>query len=194
MKIYFDGCSWTYGGELEEEHRESQRFSRLVCEELGAEEYNISKGGASNNRIVRQLLVENNISDYDLAIIQMTYPSRTEYYDKKWKGITIQDTPLWNPKTWINKRYVIDHEDFWTYYYSKIYDEYYGSVYENISAITIRNHCKVNNVKLILTTINKNKEMKFDFDLDNKRYPRASGYHPNKDGHRLIAENLLELV
>ena len=30
MKIYFDGCSWTYGTELE--NKEQERFSRLICE------------------------------------------------------------------------------------------------------------------------------------------------------------------
>ena len=68
MKIYFDGCSRTWGGELE--NREQERFSSLICKKLDAEEYNISRGGASNERIVRQLLVENDITDYDLAIIQ----------------------------------------------------------------------------------------------------------------------------
>ena len=58
MRIYFDGDSWALGGELDEEHRLSKRFSALVSKKLGAEEYNISRGGVSNNHIVRQLLLE----------------------------------------------------------------------------------------------------------------------------------------
>ena len=34
MKIYFDGCSWTEGAELENEKEE--RFSKVLCNELGA--------------------------------------------------------------------------------------------------------------------------------------------------------------
>ena len=37
MKIYFDGCSRMWGGELE--NKEQERFSFLVSKELGAEEY-----------------------------------------------------------------------------------------------------------------------------------------------------------
>ena len=77
MKIYFDGCSWTCGEELE--NRQEQRYSRMIANDLGAEESNFSTSGASNDRMVRNLMVENNIEDYDLAIIQMTFPARTEY-------------------------------------------------------------------------------------------------------------------
>ena len=112
MKIYFDGDSWTRGNEIDEEQRLSKRFSALVSKELGAEEYNISRGGASNNRIVRQMLFDNDISEYDVAIIQMVYPERSEFYSDKvkdWKTITIADTPLvkwyrWEKrKKWLDK-------------------------------------------------------------------------------------------
>ena len=73
MKIYFDGCSWTKGAELE--NPEEERYSKLICNHLGAEETNLSMSGGSNDRIVRQLLVEINIEEYDLAIIQMTFPA-----------------------------------------------------------------------------------------------------------------------
>ena len=79
MKIYFDGCSWTMGAELE--NPEEERFSRLVCQEFDAEEKNISMGGGSNERIIRNMMVKKNIEEYDLAVIQMTFPARTEYYN-----------------------------------------------------------------------------------------------------------------
>ena len=41
MKILFNGCSWTEGAELE--NPEEERYSRLVCNELGADEKNIAK-------------------------------------------------------------------------------------------------------------------------------------------------------
>ena len=44
MRIYFDGCSWTKGEELE--NQEEDRFSRLVANHFDAEEYNIAiRGG-----------------------------------------------------------------------------------------------------------------------------------------------------
>ena len=63
MKIYFDGCSWTRGAELQ--NPEEERYSKLLCNELGAEETNLAVSGGSNDRIVRNLLVENNIEDYE---------------------------------------------------------------------------------------------------------------------------------
>tara|TARA_B100000287_G_scaffold431438_1_gene488681 strand:- start:62 stop:739 length:678 start_codon:yes stop_codon:yes gene_type:complete len=79
MKIYFGGCSWTEAGNLKKQKYE-QRFSRLVSDHFGAEEHNFALSGGSNDRIIRKLLVEHNIEEYDLAVIQMTFPARTEYY------------------------------------------------------------------------------------------------------------------
>jgi len=191
MKIYFDGCSRTWGGELE--NREQERFSSLICKKLDAEEYNISRGGASNERIVRQLLVENDITDYDLAIIQMTFPSRTEYFYQKWRGVSIQDTQLWKP--WKKKKKRFEHEDFWTYYYDKIYCEYHGSIKERITYQIIKDHCKVNNVPLILMTNNNwDTDLKFDIEIEHTRYPKAHGGHENKEGHRILADDILSLL
>ena len=88
MKIYFNGCSWTRGVELE--NQEEERFSRLICNELGAEETNLGKGGGSNDRIIRMMMCNDNFEEYDLAVIQMTMPARTEYWnddDGKWMRI-----------------------------------------------------------------------------------------------------------
>ena len=191
MKIYFDGCSRMWGGELE--NREQERFSALICKELDAEEYNISRGGASNERIVRQLLVENDITEYDLAVIQMTFPSRTEYYHQKWRGVSIQDTQLWKP--WKKKKKRSEHEEFWTYYYDKIYCEYHGSIKERITYQIIKDHCNVNKVPLILMTNNNwDTDLKFDIEIEHERYPKASGGHENKEGHRILADDILSLL
>ena len=85
MKIYFDGCSYTRGDELDDP--EGERFSKIICDKLGAKETNFAKGGGSNDRIIRNLIVENNIQEYDYAVIQMTFPTRTEYWDGKWRTV-----------------------------------------------------------------------------------------------------------
>ena len=46
MKIYFDGCSWTEGAELSQPQEE--RYSKLICDKLGAEETNLALGGGGN--------------------------------------------------------------------------------------------------------------------------------------------------
>ena len=104
MKIYFDGCSFTYGSELE--NHEKERYSRLICNELGAEEKNYAMGGGSNDRIIRNLMTENDIEKYDLAIIQMTFPARTEYLKLQQlvKDEWIKVSPKWNYSEWLYKR------------------------------------------------------------------------------------------
>tara|TARA_Y100001963_G_scaffold121884_1_gene170822 strand:+ start:354 stop:1046 length:693 start_codon:yes stop_codon:yes gene_type:complete len=223
MKIYFDGCSWTEGGELKEELRESQRFSAIVSKELGAEEYNLSQSMSSNDKILRHLVFDNDIRDYDLAIIQMTYPSRTEYYDRKkerFQNIAINITPLWKHviknKIWDNApngrlKSTLDwshpvkkgkkigpswwtDEDrlFWYHYYTDVYTDHYGHVKEKMTYQLIKDHCKVNNVPLVLMTINNwNTKLKFDLELENKKYPREPQNHPDHVGHKMIAEDIL---
>lgn len=189
MKIYFDGDSWTKGNDLDEDIKYTSRFSALVSKELGAEEYNISKSGRSNHRIVRHLLIENDISKYDLAIIQMSFPNRTEFFDSrikpgrtvgKWSSVSFTDIKV--------------HTDFWKQYYKEIYNETYGSTYEQIFATTIRDHCKVNNVKLLLLSNNYNTDVDFDLQLQVPRYPQGKKLHPNEIGHRLIADDILRLI
>ena len=54
MKFYFDGCSWTWGGGLSENgYSLEDRWSTLVCKHFGAEEFNISSSGATNETIMR---------------------------------------------------------------------------------------------------------------------------------------------
>lgn len=191
MKIYFDGDSWTWGGELE--NNISERFSAIISRKLGAEEYNYAQCKGSNDSIIRRLLLENNISEYDFAIIQMTYPSRTEFYDGKYIRVATQDV-----KTMIHKRKSIRNEDdliFWTHYYTNVYNQRYFADKEKIHCKTIRGHCKLHNVPLILTTNNNwDTKIKFDLELEHTKYPRAPENHPNAEGHRIIAKDILSLL
>jgi len=224
MKIYFDGCSWTRGVELENE--EEERFSRLICNELGAEETNLGKGGGSNDRIIRNLIVENNIEEYDYAVIQMTYPARTEYLDHKWRHVNpcghppilkehlagdisqetmciIQefvDRSDFNFTKWLSEKKggqnqkFRHHSDFWTYYYTKICNSNYFHTKEKIQYETIKSYCKSKGVPLILCSINEWSKLNFDYPIRVKKKYRAEHGHPNKEGHRLIAKVILDKI
>ena len=225
MKIYFDGCSRMWGGKLE--NREQERFSFLVSKELKAEEYNISKPMASNDRIIRQLIFDHNISDFDLAVIQMTFPSRTEYYDKikdkflnvsicktplweRWKNVTfnqapagrITDTPDWSHPMGIKgKKRGWNHwtdvdRKFWLDYYTNVYTDYHGVVKEKIIYQSIKDHCKVNNVPLILMTNNNwDTNLDFDIEIEHTKYPKfKGGGHETKEGHKILAEDVLSVL
>ena len=185
MKVYFDGCSWTNGAELD--HPEQERFSKLICDEFGAEETNLSIKGGSNDRIVRNLLVEHNIEDYDLAVIQMTFPVRTEYYDKGW--VKVSRNRPW-PKS--NDVKVNPISDFWKYWFVHITNEKYFETKEKIHYHTIRNSCKI---PLVLVTIDRFTKLPFDLQLEDgsRRFKHERG-HPNKHLHRLIADKIINIA
>ena len=195
MKIYFDGCSWTKAGHLKLE----ERFSRLVSDHFGAEECNYSKAGGSNDRIIRNLIVENNIEEYDLAVIQMTYPARTEYYNQDW----IKVNPKHNYSRWLNrkkdKRVNIDklgekfteYQRFWKEYYTGVISKTFITTKEKIHYQTIQNHCEVKKVPLILLTINQwTVTSAHQLNVPTLQYHRYG--HPTKESHRVIANYILK--
>ena len=210
MKIYFDGCSWTWGAELKDPYQ--SRYSKIVSDKLGAEEYNISQRGASNARMVRQLLVDHkDISEFDLIVIQMTYPQRMEYYDKdkkkfvqnrNWSQTAKLSIKQLREVRWCKEQRkllldnaVLDNKDkAWLDYYRYIYEDEYGDTYDDMYATAIRSYCKANSVPLILATTKKKKHSKLSYDVYCGDVPRASGGHPNEEGHSIQAQQILELI
>ena len=77
MKIFFNGCSHTYGEELEDP--KTQRYSAL----LECDDVNIARVGNSNDIIVKETIewLENNTCDF--VIVQFTLPTRFSHYDSK---------------------------------------------------------------------------------------------------------------
>jgi len=215
MKIYFDGCSWTRGAELE--NPEEERFSKLLCNEFDAEEVNLAINGGSNDRIVRNLLVENNIEDYDLAVIQMTFPVRTEFFkdtpstkfpNGKWfkqpkqaKDAWVKVSPKNNYNKWLHGEdgdiarlgeKFKDHSDFWKYYYMHVTSVKYFETKEKIHYHTIRNSCKI---PLVLLTINRWTKLPFDLQLDDgTRQMKHKNGHPNKELHKHYAKQIREIL
>ena len=214
MKIYFDGCSWTRGAELQ--NPEEERYSKLLCNELGAEETNLAVSGGSNDRIVRNLLVENNIEDYDIAVIQMTFPVRTEFFNPK--SSTKHPNGKWNkppkpyrdwvkvsPKNNYNKwlhredgnierlgEKFKTHADYWKYYYLHMTNEVYFETKEKIHYHTIRNSVKI---PLVLVTINRWTKLPFDLQLDDgTRNMKHKMGHPTKELHRHYAKKIREIL
>ena len=63
MDILFVGCSITWGDELKD--RLNTRYSKLVCDALGANEHNIAECGQSNDWIARRTVEETRKRRYD---------------------------------------------------------------------------------------------------------------------------------
>ncbi len=220
MKIYFDGCSWTEAGNLENKYKE--RFSRLVSNHFGAEEYNFGLSGGSNDRIVRNLLVEKNIENYDLAVIQMTFPARTEYYGgvprhpKVFKSGWIRVNPSWNighmiwkmktntleedvlnkrgtkNRIWTDKKNSRDYDQ-----HRKFWSDYYRTVttqefFENKEKIHFQTVMNHCEVKKVpLVICTINPQTKENFELQLNSDDKG---HPDAEGHRIISDKIIEVA
>lgn len=110
MHILFNGCSYTWGDELES--REQERFSTLVSDHYNATHSNISECARSNDAIARTTMEWfDSGNTCDLAIIQLTVISRLEGYNEKLKSY--ENITLQTPKKW-------------KYFYSNYYDYQLG--------------------------------------------------------------------
>ena len=182
MKIYFNGCSWTWGAKLSKEKKihidgkvfHPDRFSTKVCEYFNAEEVNDSMCGVSNHYIVRTSL-KRNPDDYDLAIIQLTVKSRNEYHDGCiWKQLTTRN----NPK------------------YYDFYSDEMGWYDEYISHKLLSQHFN----KCIFLSIERQTKVKVDLQLRSDKKPRniysrfENNSHPNEEGHIQIASDIIKII
>ena len=73
-------------------------------------------------------------------------------------------------------------------------------------ANAIRSHCKAHNTRLVLSTIRGMKDepwyardafdgptnYPFDFNMEKPKYPRMPMCHPTIEGHKMIADDLIE--
>jgi hypothetical protein len=154
----FNGCSYTFGSELEGinndlDHQRTHRFSHLVAENYNKTYDNISISGSSNDSIVRRTIewFENG-NTCDLAIIQFTLVSRLEYIN-----------PLQNKKIdicpGILKSSRLMNDDFTKHsvksYYRDVYNITYGfyNFYKNL--FILEQYFEKNNIKHYFMKIRK---------------------------------------
>ena len=176
MKIYFDGCSYTEGDELNEP--ENTRYSKIVADKMNSIDYNFALSSGSNRRIVRNL-IEKDLSQYDIFIIQLTKILRTEYYNgDEW--IKIKNPVRSNGKL----RSSLQHPLFWKEYYTEIYHEKYGMIDKKICYHAIKN--LLYGKRYLLLDIDQCRDMVGE--------NRATGGHPNEKGHEIIAQYILDNI
>jgi len=199
MRIYFDGCSNTEGKYLSVVNERrlgtgylNHRWTKLLSDKLNAQECNYGFSGGSNNRILRNISKEYyyELETYDLAIIQMTYPHRFEWYDgnkKNFRSICLDKFLHYGKDKLANGEKKIDSFHlFWKSYYEKgMYSDGCGEATEEICFNTIRSICKAKNIPLIL--ISCNNQTKLDFDYMIKKS------HPSRKEQESIIQDLLEI-
>ena len=207
MKFYFDGDSFTYGGGLKKIGivPEDVRWSRIVCDHFGAEEINLSTGGASNDRVMRHLF-DDPSEVYDFYFLQLTISNRSEFYDtKKKKWVRYAYSPDYtHHKRWASRgleegRKFREWIDFGM---RRIYNDHYGKTKENITYNALKSYvASVGRSKksffstLLLPELTDNK---YDLHFLGKRQlvyeciPNDG--HPSVEGHKTIAKHVIDIV
>jgi len=196
MKIYFDGCSNTHGKGYLGDNFENIRWSKLVCDALGAEEVNCSRGGGSNIRILRQL-TNGSVDDCDLIIIQLTFPNRTEFYSQSEKKfLPVSHGVIKKSNGMKNKSWMTDLlYEFWKTYYFEVYQEEYGDSYEKMVYESIKDICKAKNKPLIMLSCYPETKLKYDIMINNRTYPHDRIHcHPNEEGQVMIASDVVKII
>jgi len=207
MKIYFDGCSMTHGkGYLGEDYK-NLRWSKLLCNKIDAEEHNFSLSGGCNQRILRNL--SSTQENYDLAVIQLTFPSRTEYYDgDKFKQINshvirnrdgsyhVHKKGMYGLSKQVRKKDNGGSSLFWETYFNRIYDDKYGIAIEEMVYNSVKSICKARNIPLIMLSCFRTTKLLYDIMILPENYETVSktNSHPNINGHAAIADDIYNLL
>tara|TARA_Y100001937_G_C6974344_1_gene264797 strand:- start:8 stop:667 length:660 start_codon:yes stop_codon:yes gene_type:complete len=215
MSLFFSGCSITWGDELED--RLNERYSTLVSNHYGCQHYNLSERGISNDNIVRNAIKYLQNYNPDVVIIQFTVASRMEYYqvNEKICRFTIQPT-------FIPPELKQTHRDYYTKVYNEVlgvenmwkniflFDAYCKSVGQKYISLVAdhfdpsirkpekfykfgngywRGLCKdYEPVWMHMGLLQHTKE--------NPNYYAngLSGGHPSAEGHKIIANKIIELI
>ena len=196
MRLYFSGCSWTYGQELED--REKSRFSTLVGEHFKAEVINTGKKGSSIQRMLRATYELCNPKEIDAAILQFTMPARNEYFvdGLGWKTRDDSFTGL-HPKRrpeHMSPYLLPDHWEYMQHYYKTAYTEEYGLTQEYIVFQALQDYFARHNVPVVTMTLNSESPLPFDIFLRKENLPLAPRAHPTEEGHKIIADKIQKIL
>jgi hypothetical protein len=154
--LLFNGCSVTFGAELEglnrdREYQRLHRFSHLVAEHFGMTYDNISYPGGSNDRIVKETIEWFEAGNTcDIAIIQLTMEERTVWYNNKKELKNISQT---NFTLGFNMPKTTDLSCAEYYYYKEFYSDYMGSENYYKNACFLKNYFDLHNIKYIFISL-----------------------------------------
>ena len=188
MKFYFDGCSHTWGAELAEP--EVSRYSRLVSDHFGAEEYNIAERGGSDKRVFRNL-IETDLSKYDCVIVQLTCKTRTEFWSeslREWISVR-------SPSRDQNSHPSLN--DYW----KCVYTDKLGNMNQLTLYHAMRNVLK-DKKHLIIGISGRGQILQAPVDINftnfeskySIKYKTAPAKHPSEEGHQQIAEEIIKCI
>ena len=208
-RFYFDGDSFTYGGGLKEIGvvPEDVRWSRLVCDHFGAEEINLSSGGASNDKVMRQVFGKPTTEVYDFYFLQTSIPNRYEFYDTKKKAWMnyrfLRGKSYSNLEEKCIRRWGSEGTMFaqWIEFgLQRIYSDLYGKTRENITYNALKSYvASIGRARrsffstlLYPSETNNKYDLYFSNQLNFDRIPNDG--HPSVEGHKTIAKYIIDIV
>lgn len=201
MRIFCNGCSWTCGVELKDP--EKSRYSTLLAKTFGAEVVNIAKTGTSLHRLLRSTYERCDPLKYDVAVLQFTHPTRTEYYvDGMAKSrqasfmrvlpyVTTASSMDYIRKNLINAD---NHLEYQQSYYKTAYSVEMAQTFEFMVFQALQDYFARHNVPVVTMTLNNDSVLPFDLKINTKDIPRAKDQHPNEIGHRIIAKRIENII
>ena len=203
MKYYFDGCSNTWGAELAEP--EVSRYSRLVSDHFGAEEYNISRRGGSDKRVFRNLL-ETDLTQYDFVVVQLTCKTRTEFWcdgSNRWMQVKNPAKIMKDGRVKERMNTFLDEDKryFWKNYWKHIYTDKLGQINQLTYYHAMRNLLK-DKKHLIIGISSRGQIIQTPVDINftnfesknTIKYETAPAGHPSEEGHKQIAEEIIKCI
>ena len=205
MNFLFVGCSITWGDELED--RLNERYSKLVCDACGANENNVAEMAQSNDWIARRTIEETRKKKYDRVYVQLTMPSRLEYFT---------DTGAYRFKK--SQKHIWKDRVHWSHgraYYKRVYTMQHGveNMYKNKFLIENAGDFRTQLVFLSADCCPENYDMRLHDRSHWKKLCKMKQHwiwkdmlwhafkegplgqdetHPNKPSHRKIADYLLK--
>jgi hypothetical protein len=200
MIIFYNGCSCTWGDELQ--NREQERYSTLVSNHYNAPHVNISECGISNDAIARTTMEWfANGNTCDLAIIQWTVISRIDGYDRakeKYICVTTQTQTKWAE---YYRKYYHDQLGF-----DALFKNYYlleqFFIQKNIPYFFIIHDCWDQILPSVWNNYIKEKNYHYmrgnsnflNIILDKEIYFEGTKGHPNSLGHQAIANYIIDNI
>ena len=204
MKFYFDGDSFTYGGGLQKKcgvDPTKVRWSKIVSDHFGAEEINISKSGAPNDRVLRQLFTDNfdSIKDYDFIFIQLTFPIRNEFWSDKfnrWFSYSlIKDFRKFGEMNKYEKHFGSEYTAWFDYYTSRISTIKHGMSRELVAYNSAASYLKLVGKPFLMLGLSHYNHIDYDIHLGREKLDRIpNDGHPSVLGHKQIAEKVIHKV
>jgi len=168
----FNGCSWTYGAELESleknyEHQKTHRFSHLVSEHFKKTYDNVSQSGISNDSIVEKTIewFENG-NTCDIAIIQFTTVTRTIWYDSDYKKYSISPVLTSNNKKIYSDTIALKTKLYYKTFYSNLlgHQNYYKNLF------FLEKYLAEKNIKYLFTKLSISDQYEYDENNENNDY------------------------